>query len=137
MKIIAWLAGVIVVLLFAFLAMQIVASERVEVVVLHSVDAQGEIAETRLWVVDYKGSPYLRAGQGSSGWLSRLMANPDVEVERGGEKSAYVAVTRPELVDEINELMQAKYGWGDTIIGYMTGDWSNALPVQLVPASGG
>jgi hypothetical protein len=64
------------------------------------------------------------------------MANPDAELERGGEKSAYVAVTRPDLVNEINELMQAKYGWGDTIIGYMTGDRSNAMPVQLVPASG-
>ena len=41
---------------------QLVASERVEVVKLNTTDYGGEEIITRLWVVDYGGYQYLRVG---------------------------------------------------------------------------
>ena len=48
---------------------QLVASERVEVVKLHTTDYEGEEIITRLWVVDYGGYQYLRVGATAQGGL--------------------------------------------------------------------
>ena len=51
---------------------QLIASERVEVVELHTLNIEGEEIITRLWVVDYGGYQYLRVGADGSGWFDRL-----------------------------------------------------------------
>ena len=74
MKIFRWILGSVVGLVVLVFVLQLVASERVEVVELHTLDEQGEEVITRLWVVDDSGYQYLRVGEGGSGWYSRIQA---------------------------------------------------------------
>ena len=55
----------------AVIGLQFVASERVEVVILESMNADGQPQETRLWIVDDAGYQYLRASA-DAGWYQRL-----------------------------------------------------------------
>ena len=60
MKYILWLVGIVLGLALIIGGLQIVASERVEVVQLHTINEASEEVVTRLWVVDYDGHAYLR-----------------------------------------------------------------------------
>jgi hypothetical protein len=60
MKYILWLVGIVLGLALIIGGLQIVASERVEVVQLHTINEAGEEVVTRLWVVDYDEHAYLR-----------------------------------------------------------------------------
>ncbi len=128
-RILLGLVGLVVVVF----GLQVIASETGEVVVLHARDADGSVVETRLWVVDLDGRQYLRCGADGSGWFSRLTANPDVEVERGGERAAYLAVPEPESSSVVNQLMQRKYGWRDSLVAVLVGGRDGAVPVRLDP----
>ena len=68
-----------VILLLGFLGLttlvfllQLFASERVEVVDLHTLDQTSKEVTTRLWVVDDGGYQYLRVGSDGSDWFTRL-----------------------------------------------------------------
>lgn len=133
-KIVGWTLGILVTVFVGIFALQWVASERVEVVELHTLDyASGEIVTTRLWVVDHDGKAYLRVGADGSGWYARLSATPRISVTRQGVKADYLAVPRPEKSDIVNNLMQAKYTWGDTLIGYLVGSREGSVPIELQP----
>jgi hypothetical protein len=121
----------LVALVVGVLALQVIASETGEVVVLHTRDAGGGSVETRLWVVEVDGRQYLRAG-GGSGWFGRLSADPEVEVVRGGALAAYRAVPEPDRNGAVNAQMRAKYGWRDRVISLLV-DRSSAIPVRLDP----
>lgn len=125
-------AGLVLVVI-AIVGLQMIASESGEVVVLHSTDAQGQSHETRLWVVDYEGSAFLRVGAGGSGWYSRLQGNPRARVERQGEAGDFVIVPRPQLSDAINDLMSEKYGWADSYISATVAERTGSIPLQLQP----
>ena len=84
----AWLAAILALALL-IVGTQYLASESGEVVVLRTRDEAGAVHETRLWVVDHDGSPWLRAGNPSGGWFPRLSARPEVVVVRGGETLAF------------------------------------------------
>ena len=133
-KLIPWL-GALIGILAVVIATQYIASESGEVVVLRTVDAEGQLHETRLWVVDHEGSAWLRAGNPDAGWFPRLAARPEVEVERAGETRKFHAVPAPEARDPINDLMQQKYGWADSYISFFFAR-AKKVPVRLVPASG-
>lgn len=109
---------------------QRLAAESGEVVVLTSRDASGAPLQTRLWVVDLDGSPYLRGREGA-GWYARLIAEPRVRVERDGVVADYLALPSADRRPEINELMRRKYGWRDVYIGLLVGGRDDAIPVQL------
>ena len=133
-KILGWTLGVLLAIVLGVFGLQWAASERVEVVELHTVDpASGEAVTTRLWVVDHDGKAYLRVGADGSGWYSRLTASSQISVTRQGTRGDYLAVPRPEKSDIVNDLMQAKYTWGDTLIGYLVGSREGAIPVELQP----
>jgi hypothetical protein len=106
-----------------------------EVVVLHTRDAGGADLSTHLWVVDDAGSAWLRSGVPTSGWFVRLEANPEVELERGGERLRYraVPVPSPDARDRVHALMAEKYGWADRLIG-VARDGSASIAVKLEPA---
>lgn len=129
-KALGWLAG-ITVLALLIVGTQYIASESGEVVVLRTRDAAGGVHETRLWVVDHDGSAWLRAGNPSGGWFSRLSAQPEVVVTRGGETLVVQAVPRPEARDTINDLMQEKYGWADSYISFFF-PRAKKIPVRLL-----
>lgn len=115
-----------------FFGLIMLASESGEVVVLATADSDGAVHETRLWVVEYDGAWWLRAGVPDSRWLARLKRASDVSVERRGVRRRYRAVPRDDagLRDEINSRMAEKYGWAESLIG-ATRDGSASVPVRL------
>ncbi len=133
MKILKWTGGLIFGLVALLGIAQTVASERVEVVQLHTVDDQGDTVTTRLWVVDHDGMQYLRVGAEGSGWYSRLQANEQFEFTRAEQTARYAYVARPDKSDLINQLMQQKYTWGDSFFAYMTGGRTDSIAIELTP----
>lgn len=131
MKVVLKIFTAVILLLLVVVALEIIASESGEVVVLHTQGSDGEPAETRLWVVDHQGSAWLRSGSPASGWYQRLLANGQVQVQRGADSFAAQAQPDVALREEINSLMAQKYGWADQYISLLFGR-EDAIPVQLV-----
>lgn len=136
-----WLA-IAAAVLFAVLILLIAAIFGVsetggEVVTLETLDGAGQPHETRLWVVELRGHPWLRAGQPSSSWLERLEANPEVRLTRDGHTRHYRAQPAhdPETRDRIHALMAEKYGWAERVIA-VSRDGSQSVPVELFPENG-
>ena len=133
MRIAAWVfSGIIAVVVVVMLA-QAVASESGEVVVLHTLDTTGKDVTTRIWVVDYDGAQWLRAGRAESGWYARLAAHPDIRIERADVIAGYTAIPTPEARQVINDRMQDKYGWRESFISRMLGGRDGAIPIRLQP----
>jgi hypothetical protein len=130
-RIIAIVLGAFVLIGALFGIVQTIASERVEVVELHTTDSNGEDVTTRLWVVDHDGYQYLRVGGDGSGWYSRLQANQQISVTRGESTKSYQIETRPDKENIINELMQKKYTWGDTFFAVVFGGREGSIPIEL------
>lgn len=131
MKYLYWTIGLLIGIPLAFLGLQTLASERVEVVQLHTLDEAGEELVTRLWVVDDGGYQYLRVGADGSGWFSRLQDNGEFRLTRNGSTQGYEAVLRQDKSGRINELMQQKYTWGDTFFAYAVGGREGSVPIEL------
>ncbi len=68
-----------------------VAHEIEEVVVLRTFDDRGGVLETRLWVVDHDGAPWILTGKDSR-HVRRLEARPRVEIVRRGIARCHLAV---------------------------------------------
>ena len=133
LKIVAALAGAVLVVLLALGGLSYVASESGEVVVLTTAGGDGgELQQRRIWVVDLEGRQWLRSGSPDSEWLARLRLNPVVTVERAGTAAQYTAAATPAMQEAVNEAMAAKYGWADRVIGMMFGR-EDAVPVELIP----
>ncbi len=132
-KLIPWL-GALLGIAVVVIGTQYLASESGEVVVLRTLDAEGGVHETRLWVVDHEGSAWLRAGNPSGGWFPRLSARPEVKVLRNHEIQAFQAVPVPEARDTINDLMQQKYGFADSYISFYF-PRAKKIPVRLDPSN--
>ena len=133
MRWIVGIVGALVGLVVLVFGLQVVASETGEVVVLTAADADGSPAQTRLWVVDHRGRQYLRVGADGSGWYSRITARPEIALERQGRVADYRAVPEPESSAEINALMQAKYGWRDSLIAVLVSGREGSIPIRLEP----
>ncbi len=131
MKILAWIAAIFFGITALFGIVQTLASERVEVVELHTLDEKGESVTTRLWVMDHDGYQYLRVGGDGSGWYSRIQANKTIEVTRNDETRTYTTVDRLDKSELINSLMAEKYTWGDAFFAAMFGGREGSIPVEL------
>jgi len=129
-KWLGWSLGALFGLFAGLFLLQIIASESGEVVVLHTAEGAGT-ATTRLWVVEHDGDLWLRSGGGESGWYARLQADARIKLERGGRTLLCVAEPEPAMRDVINDLMAAKYGWRDRVIGIMVGGRDAAIPVRV------
>lgn len=119
-------------MVLAFGVLQYAASERVEVVELHTLNDGGEQVSTRLWIVDHDGHPYLR-GDSGSGWFSRLRAGESVSVTRNGDTGTYSYRIRNENLEAVNRLMREKYTWGDQLVSMFGGDGSQSNAIELTP----
>lgn len=133
MKLVRILIGIVVALLLlagGYFAMV----ESGEVVLLETRDASG-VYETRVWVVDDGGYAWLRTGNPESPWLTRLRANPEVAVTRGGERRDYLALPMedPATRDRINQLTLEKYGTAEKILRALMMDPTRATPIRLDP----
>ena len=101
-----------------------------EVVVITTIDERDVPFETSLWIVEYRGSPYLRAGDRESAWVQRLKRNGELEMRRRGETATYRAVPDPASTETINGLMARDYGLADRLIGLVR-DPSKTLALRL------
>ncbi len=110
--------------------------EQVEVAVLRTFSDDGRGHDTKLWVVDHKGQPWLRGARLHLGWLDRIRSHPRVELERRGVTGVYTATIEeaPEAKRALEEAMAAKYGWIDR--WYQTLFRFDPIPVRLDPAPG-
>ena len=132
-KVLKWIFLGLLIVGAAFAGLERLAAERIEVVELIAANEAGEKRITRLWVVDDEGMAYLRVGADGSGWYDRILMNDSVEVVREGVRAEYRVQARPEKSVRINELMQQKYTWGDTLIGQMLGGREGSIPLELQP----
>ncbi len=130
-KIALWVCASILGLMLAFVIAQTLASERVEVVEVFTMDDGGEEVVTRLWVVDHEGYQYLRVGAAGSGWFSRLQKKPDIRVGRDDKVLPYRAVPNPEKSEIVNRLMRDKYTWGDAFFATLFGGREGSIPIEL------
>jgi len=128
-KVLVWAVGIVVGLGVAVFALQMLASETGEVVVLR-VNAEDAESTTRLWVVEHDGDLWLR-GSPQAGWRLRLASAPQAELERHGQRLACVAEPDPKLSERINDLMAEKYGWRDRVIETLVGSRDGAIPMRL------
>jgi len=126
-RFLAYAVAVVVVLA----ALLFVASESGEVVVLTSVDASGEFHETRVWIVDIEDGTYVRAGTAESAWFERVLARPQVILERAGERREVRLVVAEAMTATVNANMAYKYGVADMVVGaFIPRD--NALALRVV-----
>jgi hypothetical protein len=109
------------------------AGEQVEVVALRSIDDEGHAHDTKLWIVDHQGRPWVRAVSPSLGWVERIRENPRVELIRNGETTAHIAliVEDPDAKQAIDEAIAAKYGWIDHC--YERVMEHETIPIRLDP----
>lgn len=106
--------------------------------------SHGRDHATQVWLVDGEALPgakpeevYLRANSPQAGWLVRLEASPEVDLERGGEVEPYRAEVdgAAALREPLNRAMAAKYGVADHLLGLVL-DPASSVPVRLVPDPG-
>jgi hypothetical protein len=115
-----------------FAAVTLLALEGHEVVVLRTVDAQGQARETRTWIADEEGYAWVEAANPERPFLLQLQSNPVVELRRNGtvRRCRANVVANPEGHERIRRLLSEKYGWADRWIGLLT-DTSGSLAVRL------
>jgi hypothetical protein len=109
------------------------AGERTEVVELRTYDAEGASHDTKMWIVDHDGKPYVRIGRPGRGWGERLKANPKVDLTRAGVTSprAAVIVADADTVSAVAREFSDKYGWVDWWYGVVVR--KNPETVRLDP----
>jgi len=129
-RILVRLIVALVVVVLTVGALEMVAAESGEVVVLRATDAAGATHETRLWIVDDGTHSWLRSGSPEAGWYALLVERPDVEVARGSDTLRVRAVPELGARPRINDLMREKYGWADAYIGALFGR-DDAIPIRL------
>ena len=132
MKIILWIVGILVGVVLLLGIVQTVASERVEVVELHTFNEARALVTTRLWMVDDENFQYLR-GDAESAWYLRIVANEQFDLTRDGDTSTYAYTIRDDKIPTVNRLMKEKYTWGDTFFEKMVGGRDEAIIIELHP----
>ncbi len=95
----------------------------------------GAAFETKMWVVDYAGSAWVRVANPERRWYRRLLAHPAVELVRAGRAAPYLAHADDALPTRlaVDAAFAAKYGFTDTWYGALLR--RAAIPVRLDPPS--
>ena len=108
------------------------AGERTEVAVLRTHDDGGAPYDTKMWVVDVDGSPYVRIGRPGRGWGERAKAHPDVDLIRGDVTTPCTAavVEDAALRARVDDAFAAKYGWVDWWYGVVVRKHPIALRLE-------
>jgi hypothetical protein len=110
-----------------------VAGEQTEVVVVRTLDRDGAAHDTKVWVVDYEGVPWVRVANPHRAWFQRLSQNPHAQLIRGGVERAVVARAdeSPEVREAIDRRFREKYGRTDWWYGVLLR--RNPVPIRLDP----
>ena len=109
------------------------AGEQTEVAVLRTSDARGGAHETKMWVVDHQGLPWVRVAKPERRWYRRLLEQPRVELVRAGETQPCLAKPYdvPEIAAELDAVFREKYGLVDWWYGLLLR--RHSIPVKLEP----
>jgi hypothetical protein len=110
------------------------ALESQEVVVLRTRSADGSTRETRIWVADSQGLPWIEAATPERSWYRELVAHPRVELVRSGTTRPFMAepVEGSEGHEKIRALLRDRYGFADWWVGLLQ-DTSRSVAVRLRP----
>lgn len=100
-----------------------------EVVTLRTQAPDGSVKETRLWVVDYDGSPWLHSA--GEEWERRFEADSVVELVRDGDVARYTAEPDRRSHAEIDDALRRKYGLADRWVRFIAPCDESVLPVRL------
>jgi len=95
-----------------------IAGEQTEVAVLRTFDASGTAFETKMWVADVDGRPYVRIGRAGRSWGERLKTQPEVELVRQG---ATVRAYDPVATDNARGMLPASVVYCDSSYDAATG----------------
>ena len=122
-------------------ALALIESE--EVVVLHTRDHAGENYRSRIWVVDREGSQWIAPGNRSNAWFQRLVADPQVGLERGEQHDCFTAIVveAPDAIPILEDLLE-KYAavlHGPALLNRLLdpdGDDTPPVAVRLDPREG-
>jgi hypothetical protein len=131
-----WFAAVLAVLLALGVGTWL-AGEQTEVAVLRSFDGEGAAHETKLWVVDLDGSPWVRVARPERGWFQRIRDRAEVELVRNGVALPYraIEITDPEMRARVDAAFREKYGLVDWWYGLLLR--RDPRPVRLDPVNAG
>jgi hypothetical protein len=109
------------------------AGEQGEVAVVHTRDERGAEFTTKVWIVDLGDVSWIRVAKPDRDWYQRLLAQPRVEIERGGRIASVLAI--PDLSREaalaVDQAFAEKYGLVDRWYGLLVR--KGAVPIRLVP----
>jgi hypothetical protein len=127
-------AAVLLAVLAALAVATYLAGEQTEVIVLRTFDERGAPHDTRMWIVDQDGVPWVRVANPRRGWYLRLAANPRVQLVRGGATEERRARPDPSRAARRagDDAFAAKYGWVDAWYGLLLR--RDPIPIQLLPA---
>ena len=111
------------------------AGEQTEVAVLRTYDEEGLSYDTKLWVVDYDGAPWIRVAKPERHWFQRLLVDPHAQIVRAGIAREVTAHPQDsaEISARVDAAFRAKYGAVDWWYGLLLR--RGAIPVRLDPAA--
>jgi hypothetical protein len=127
----------ITLLAVAFGGLTWLALESREVVVIRTRRADQGVRETRIWIAEAEGAWWLEAASPESDWYRDVLADPHIEIVRGGRTVSLLARPVPgeEGHEKIRRLLRQKYGLADVWIA-MIQDGSRSVLVAVKPADG-
>lgn len=119
---------------FTFVAITLLALEGSEVAVLHTALRTGQPRETRVWIADFGGTPWIEAASPRREFYRDILVDPEVALSRNGQRDEYRALIEegPAGHEMIRTLLREKYGWADEWIGVLT-DTSSSIAIRLEP----
>ncbi len=103
--------------------------------VLRTYDAQGKPHDRVLGVIEDGDTLWVQSGHHFRGWYHRALANPDVELIRGGQSKPYRAVPMddPESKAHLIDLIQERTGSVGYYITRALLLFAEIKPVRLDP----
>jgi len=134
MRALIWAIGILLSVPVLYFALIYGASELGgEVVTLDRSEANGEVSQVRIWIVDQGPTSWIEHGDAESFWMSGLAEAPAVVLSREGKKLSYLGAPDRDSHDLYHKLRQEKYGWADDVIALLTGGDAECgdLPVRL------
>ncbi|HSQ01432.1 MAG TPA: hypothetical protein VL049_29780 [Candidatus Dormibacteraeota bacterium] len=121
-------------ILFVVALASYVAGEVIETVIVRTRDAAGVTYDSKVWVADVDGTPWVRVGRAGRAWGERLRSDPHVELVRAGVTTPRLAVidTSEPMRARVDAAFAAKYGVVDWWYGVLVR--KDPIPVRLDPA---
>ena len=135
MEVVYWLVGLIVGIPALLMIVMYGASELGgEVVTLDRAEANGDVSQVRIWIVDQDNMSWVEHGDPGSFWITQLSESPDVVLSREGQTSKYFGTADADSHDLYHQLRSAKYGWADQVVALFTGSAAECqgVPVRLL-----